>query len=130
MKSTLPCRALAGAWIALAMSFAIGVRSGPAAAGQEAVLKQDWQNRYTTVLARETSAEARVEASHKVMRKARQRDRFKGEHRTEILTELEAAQEDLAQARKLISEFPDAARRAGIPPGWLREVEARQAHEN
>ena len=32
-------------------------------------------------------------------------------------------------AQREIAEFPDLARQAGVPPGWLREVEEGRARE-
>ena len=111
-------------WVTLVAGLAIAV--WPAAANNsEPPNKTDWQGRYAAVLSRATAAEARIEANSKVQRKARQRERYQGEHRVEILAELEDAQKELAEAREIIAKFPDAARQAGVPPGWLREVEAR-----
>ncbi len=88
--------------------------------------KKDWQQRYEQVLSRVKAAEARIATSRLAIRKARQRDRLKGQHRTEIMTELNSAEEELATARQLLEELPEAARQAGVPPGWLREIEERR----
>jgi hypothetical protein len=109
------------------MGFAVDI--SPAAADDDSQRKIDWQHQYSRVLAGAAKAEARIEASRKALRKARQRDRLKGEHRTKILAELEAAEQEAETARVLLEKFPESARRAGIPPGWLREVEDRQIHD-
>ena len=127
MKLTSPSRPLIAALLTLAMGFAIGI--SPAAADDDSQRKIDWQHQYSRVLAGAAKAEARIEASRKALRKARQRDRLKGEHRTKILAELEAAEQEAETARVLLEKFPESARRAGIPPGWLREVEDRQIHD-
>lgn len=127
MKLTSLSRPLIAALLTLAMGFAIGI--SPAAADDDSQRKIDWQHRYSSVLAGAAKAEARIEASRKALRKARQRDRLKGEHRTKILAELEAAEQEAETARVLLEKFPESARRAGIPPGWLREVEDRQIHD-
>ena len=127
MKLTSPSRPLIAALLTLAMGFAIGI--SPAAADDDSQRKIDWQHQYSRLLAGAAKAEARIQASRKALRKARQRDRLKGEHRTKILAELEAAEQEAETARVLLEKFPESARRAGIPPGWLREVEDRQIHD-
>ncbi|MDP6980109.1 MAG: hypothetical protein QF570_16150 [Myxococcota bacterium] len=124
---------LAGMVVALGQpNAASGGQSGAAAevaAKNQAALKATWQRRYDQALARIASAEARIAASKKTIRKLRQRDRYQGADRTAVETEIASATRDLEAARKQVAEFPDAARRAGIPPGWLREVEERRARE-
>jgi len=119
-------RPLVVALLALATGFVICVSS--ASAEDETQRKQDWQHQYSTVIAGAAKAEARVEASRKALRKARQRDRLKGDHRTKVLAELDEAEREVEKARAMLAKFPESARRAGIPPGWLREVEDRQIH--
>ncbi len=126
MKLKSLSRPLVVALLALATGFAICVSS--ASAEDETQRKQDWQHQYSTVIAGAANAEARVEASRKALRKARQRDRLKGDHRTKVLAELDEAEREVEKARALLDKFPESARRAGIPPGWLREVEDRQIH--
>ncbi len=99
------------------------------AAKTEAALKQTWQHRYDEALARIAHAEARIVQSKKAMRKLRQRDRYQGQDREALETEMASATRDLKAARREVAEIPDAARQAGIPPGWLREVEERRARE-
>jgi hypothetical protein len=42
----------------------------------------------------------------------------------QIATELSSAQQEVDRARNMVNTvIPDEARRAGVPPGWLREVE-------
>ncbi len=128
MKLKSLSRPLVVALLALATGFAICVSSASASAEDETQRKQDWQHQYSTVIAGAANAEARVEASRKALRKARQRDRLKGDHRTKVLAELDEAEREVEKARALLDKFPESARRAGIPPGWLREVEDRQIH--
>ena len=115
--------------LSLAAAFAISL--GEAGAdGKEIRSKTYWQKRYVRMLTRKAEAELRVEENQKVIREARQRDRLKGEHRVEIMTEQESAEKELAEVTKLLAEFPDTARKAGIPPGWLREVDSKQGRES
>ena len=117
--------------LALATGFAIASSpAGASADAEEADRKSYWQSRYSRVLTRASMAEARLETSRKALRKARQRDRFRGARRSEILSDLEEAEKEFAEANSVLVKFPESARRAGIPPGWLREVEDRLAHES
>jgi len=43
-----------------------------------------------------------------------------GQDRAAALTELARVQQELELARRRIGEIEDEARRAGVPPGWLR----------
>jgi len=40
---------------------------------------------------------------------------------TKLAEELEQAKADLAASRKALEDFEEEARRANIPPGWIRE---------
>ena len=116
--------------LALATGFAIG--ASPAAANadaEEADRKTYWQDEYSRVLTRASMAEANVEISRRALRKARQRDRLRGDDRVEIMANLEAAEKEFAEAHEELVKFPESARQAGIPPGWLREVEDRLGHQ-
>lgn len=121
-------------FLILVLTFAAGftIALGEAGANdrEEVQRKAYWQKRYAMVLSRKAEAEVRIEESQTAIRKLRQRDRNKGEPRAKILTELESAEKELATVMKLLAEFPDSARQAGVPPGWLREVEERQGSES
>ena len=93
----------------------------------EAARKDYWQKRYEMVLNQSSAAETRLAAAERALRKARHRDRLKGQARIDINLELDAARKEAEAARKLLAQFPEAARRAGVLPGWLREVEDRPA---
>jgi hypothetical protein len=41
--------------------------------------------------------------------------------KAKALADLEMAKEELAQARQGVEDLEDEARKAGVPPGWLRE---------
>ena len=115
--------------LTIAAGFTIALSDASAQSG-EARRKLYWQKRYEMVLARKATAEARIAESEKIIRKARQRERHQGDERSEVMAELKSAERELAEVKKLIAEFPDTARRAGVPPGWLREVEDRQGSES
>jgi hypothetical protein len=97
------------------------------ASSNEIQRKRTWQVKYQAVVARKNTAQRRVDVSETLLREARQRDRLKGQHRVEVFSELDAARQELAASEKALTEFPENARRAGVPPGWLREFEEREA---
>jgi hypothetical protein len=42
----------------------------------------------------------------------------------QIDADLKRTEQEIAEARRAVDvEIPDAARKAGVPPGWLREVQ-------
>jgi len=43
-----------------------------------------------------------------------------GDERQKALAELDAVTKDIAKAQKLITDIEDEARRANVPPGWIR----------
>ena len=65
-------------------------------------------------------ASADLEVARAEHRKARQRNRLKGERRVELASNLEAAEIRYAAAKVAFDDFPDEARRAGASPGWFR----------
>lgn len=105
------------------------LREARAEAEQRAERKQHWQEIYEKALDRIANARARITASEKAIRELRHRDRYQGEQREEVDAELEAAKRDLEKAQREVADFPNVARQAGVPPGWLREVEERRARE-
>ena len=103
------------------------VATASSATDQYEQTKINFQTEYGNALTKLAQAKARFTASEKALRKARQRDRLKGESRTAIYAEIEAAKVELETAENNAARIPESARRAGVPPGWLREVEERQA---
>jgi hypothetical protein len=43
-----------------------------------------------------------------------------GEERQKALEELARVKSDIEQNRKLVDDIEEEARKAGVPPGWLR----------
>lgn len=119
---------LAGAVCGALLTLLMG--TGIASADLPSAEKKAFQTRYASALADVANAKARHVESQKVLRKARQRDRLKGQARIDIYAEIEAAKFELEAAEKHLATFPEDARQAGVPPGWLREVEERQAGES
>lgn len=110
----------------LAMALALGLLTTiatPALAELPDSEKAGWQQRYRDLLDSVSAAGSRYELAKASYSKNRQINRKRGEARAEINDELRESQIELATARAELADFPELARRAGVPPGWLREVE-------
>jgi hypothetical protein len=81
--------------------------------------KAYWQGRYQEVHAEYTAASQELEAANAAYRKARQRNRLKGERREEIMSDIAKAETRYAAAKKARDGFAEEARRAGAEPGWF-----------
>jgi hypothetical protein len=89
--------------------------------GEEEV--DEWRERLLEAQARLESARERAAAAQRAYRDGRQRKRPRGEKKAELLAELEGAEQELAEAEAELPVLIDKARRAGVPPGVLREFE-------
>jgi hypothetical protein len=99
---------------------------GVASANQnEAAQKQHWQKQYEEIIKRADAADIAVTNARAAVREQRQRDRPRGEARAQLYRDLETAEAEFGEASKLLADFPEQARLAGVPAGWLREVEER-----
>jgi hypothetical protein len=67
-------------------------------------------------------AREQVAVAQRAYRDARKRRR-RGAERAELLAELENAEQALAEAEAALPTLLEEARRAGVPPGVLREFE-------
>jgi hypothetical protein len=122
----------------VALVATMGLANDPAAAAQptattqraaaaqddEAALKADWQGRYRALVQNVEKTSAQLEADRRTYQKARQRGRLKGGTRDEVLTRIAENEIKLAELEQALQQFPEEARRAGVPPGWLREAAA------
>ena len=57
----------------------------------------------------------------------RHRRRQRGERKAAVLLEQENARDEAAEATLTLEQTLEAARRAGVPPGWVREALAKSA---
>ena len=92
---------------------------------REAGRKAMWQKR----LAKKRYAveKARVELREAKTGRIRARDgAYGGVARSEWTRRRRNAQAALEAAERELEAFPEEARRAGVPPGWLREVDYRK----
>lgn len=81
-----------------------------------------WQGRYRAVLEKVETARhelARAEAEYS---SNRHHVRKRGEPRQELVDERANAESRLRRAEQELEDFREEARRAGVPPGWLRDV--------
>ena len=82
-----------------------------------------WQQRYRGLLQQIEQAQLDLDTARGAYNKRRQRERLRGEHRKQAVAAIEEAETRLRDAQQGLDELPDEARKAGIPPGWLRAVE-------
>ncbi|MCG8588153.1 MAG: hypothetical protein MJE66_02600 [Proteobacteria bacterium] len=97
--------------------------AGPTAAQNEEVEKARWQELYRALWEAVDEAEAKIAATQEKYRDGRQKRRLRGEEKALLLEEMKAARAERTKAREELERFPEDARRAGVPPGWLREVD-------
>ena len=89
---------------------------------KEAELKQQWQKLYRERL--RATEEARSELEEATFGRVRAHDgAYAGVLRSEWTRRWEEAKAGLSEAERALSALPEEARHAGVPPGWLREVD-------
>ena len=79
-----------------------------------------FQNRHAQQVRAVEAALARQEAAEVAYQQVRHRGRIRGDAKAQVLAEREAANEALAQAEQNLEDILEQARRAGVPPGWMR----------
>jgi hypothetical protein len=68
------------------------------------------------------AARARVIEARDAYSRMRHTNKARGERREAVRASYEQAQRELAQAEQGLDAVLERARRAGIPPGWVREA--------
>ena len=106
-----------------ALLVAVGHAEPPAADASEEQQKTYWQNRHEQLAERVRDAGARVEATRAEYVRGRHHYKIRGENYVRVLTQIAKAESDLMEAQRELRGLPEEARRAGAPPGWLRELE-------
>lgn len=108
--------------------------AGSASAQLDETEKAYWQDRYRGVLddydrakAAYDAAELRYKEAQRANRRGSGSKRSRGEEREAIKAAVPESAAQLGQAKDALDEFPETARHAGVPPGWLREVDDRRA---
>jgi len=117
--------------LGLALAGLLAAPSAPAlAAGTQPALvdeseRESWQERVAGARAELERAQKRRDAADTAVDRMRHRKHPRGEAREALFTEREAARAGLAEAERALDETLDEARRAGVPPGWLRAPAAQ-----
>jgi hypothetical protein len=124
-------RALAAALAALALASPATVRAEPRAPEPVPIQPSDddrdaWQQRVREAREAVVRAEARAREADVAYERMRHRDHPRGKGAQAVLAERTAAHQDAEASRAGLDEVLEQARRAGVPPGWLR-AEASQA---
>ena len=124
--------ALATALAALALAAAAaGARAEPPAPRPvpiepTAADRNAWQQRVRDARDDVVRADSRQREAELAYDRMRHRDHPRGKGAAGVLAERTAAREDAGAAHAWLDEVLEQARRAGVPPGWLR-AEASQA---
>ena len=98
-------------------------QSSPAKLQSEDRTRKAWQDRYRNAIDRERAARIELEAAQAAYNRGRHRQKLRGDKRVRALERIRLAEQELAEATRDLERVPDEARRAGVPPGWLRDVE-------
>ncbi|MDJ0849137.1 MAG: hypothetical protein QNK04_12230 [Myxococcota bacterium] len=105
----------------LLLALLLGV--GTALAGSVKPEEKDaWVDRIYAAREGVERARERVERSRTAYSRMRHKRKERGERRQERREERDAAVEALAAAEKDLEKLLERARRAGVPPGWVREA--------
>ena len=106
---------------ALALPFLTRAADDPAVdeASYEA-RKEMWQGRFRTAREAVVAARARHREALEAYAQMRHRRRERGEEKQKILEELTASEVALEESENSLEELFESARRAGVPPGWMR----------
>ena len=94
----------------------------PGEAAPEEQCEAYWRAKAEAARERVSLAQERVTAAEYEYNNRRQRQRRRGEYRSEVQSERDAAHRELEEARTYLEQtLPEEARQAGALPGWLRE---------
>lgn len=116
---------------ALLVSLAFGLPSF-AAAGVTAGATQTqgnpdrdaWMSRISAARERVTVAQNNYTSALRRYGQMKRRDRARGEDKLDILAVRKAARAEVTEAEQDLDTLLEEARRAGVPPGWLRDAMA------
>ena len=125
-RRSRPLAALAVAALAAAQ----GTLALPRPAAAEVLddtVRIEWQQRLGAARAELERARERSEAAAEAVQKMRHRRHPRGAAREALFAERDAADQELAEAKRALDDLLEQARRAGVPPGWLRAEGAQGA---
>ncbi len=80
-----------------------------------------WRQRQSQLQSAVANAENRAEEARNAYTLMMNNDYPKGDRRAEVREERDASELALTEARAALDAFSEEARRAGVPPGWLRQ---------
>jgi len=113
---------------AFLFSLSLGLPSYAAAGVTPAGTDHDaWVERIATAQETMDRANQRYEDAVQAYGLMRHRRRARGERKAAILLEQENARAEVTKATRDLEQTLEAARRAGVPPGWVREALAKSA---
>ena len=121
--------------LALALTAAVSFAAAGDPSGKderEREVRVQWQSRQLEAIHNVENARGRYRAASAEYQQMRHRRRMRGERKAQVIAEHDAAREALEEAERVLAEFNEEARRAGVPPGWLRAapIEPVPASEN
>lgn len=121
--------------LALALTAAVSFAAAGGPSGKderEREVRVQWQSRQLEAIHNVENARGRYRAASAEYQQMRHRRRMRGERKAQVIAEHDAAREALEEAERVLAEFNEEARRAGVPPGWLRAapIEAVPASAN
>jgi hypothetical protein len=82
--------------------------------------KEMWQGQFRAAREAVAAARARQREARDAYAHMRHYRRERGEEKQKILEELNASEVALEESEKALKELLETARRAGVPPGWMR----------
>jgi hypothetical protein len=106
-----------------ALALGLLLAAAPAAAGDEDPALSAWRERLAGARAELLGARERAERARDTYQDWRQRKVPRGVRKEALVRELEEAQAAAAGAEEAWSGLLEEARRAGVPPGVLRDYE-------
>ena len=115
--------ALRATALALALTAAVSFAAAARPSGKdqrEREVRVQWQNRQLEAIHNVENARGRYRAASVEYQQMRHRRRMRGERKAQVIAEHDAAREALEEAKRALADFNEKARRAGVPPGWLR----------
>ena len=84
--------------------------------------KEMWQGRFRAAREAVATQRARHREALDAYKQMRHRGRERGAEKHAILEELTASEVALEASENALDELFEEARRAGVPPGWMRET--------
>ena len=84
--------------------------------------KQTWVTKIREAQTSLANARLRYDQSVRSYGQARHRNKTQGEAKASMLDERGAASQALTEAERNLEQLLESARRAGVPPGWVREA--------